>query len=529
MLFNSYIFLFAFLPVTLLGFYLIQNRGHHSSSIFWLVAASLFFYGWWNPAYLVLLVFSTIFNFIIGIQLGKNSDNASLNKIILIIGVVANLSVLGYFKYANFFIDNLNAVTNNNLILNEIILPLGISFFTFQQISYLVDAYYNETREHSFLHYCLFVTFFPQLIAGPIVHHKEMLPQFIRTTVNTLKSKNLSIGFTIFCLGLFKKVILADGISIYASPIFDAAEAGVAITFFEAWSGAFAYTFQLYFDFSGYSDMAIGLARMFGIRLPINFNSPYKATNISDFWKRWHITLSRLIRDYLWDPVSLSLTRFAINQEYGVIRIYILTVIIPIIFSFFWIGLWHGAGWNFIIFGFMHGFYIVFFNLWSKLKVNFLNFSIFENSKFSLLVGWSFTFICVVFGWVLFRAESLESAQIIIYAMLSFNDIVFPENIYMFKNWFSSEIFINGLYDSNFKAVVWILILLFISLAFPNTLQIMKKYRPAIESYRGEIVYYRKNFLLWRPKISWALFTAVILVLSILNVSGESEFLYFQF
>ena len=363
MLFNSYIFLFLFLPITLIGFHFIGRYTKANIAIAWLVGASLFFYGWWNPAYLILLLFSIIFNFSVGVFLSRNSKGNLAHKAILLFGIITNLSVLGYFKYANFFIDNLNSLAQTNILLNEIILPLGISFFTFQQITYLVDAYYQETKEYSFLYYCLFVTFFPQLIAGPIVHHKEMMPQFLKDTIYKLQTKNIAIGLTIFIIGLCKKVIIADGISVYSTPVFNAAEAGILLTFFEAWTGAIAYTFQLYFDFSAYSDMAIGVGLMFGIVLPLNFNSPYKARNITDFWRRWHITLSKLIRNYLWDPLSLTLTRFAITRGYGNLRIFILTIIFPILFSFFWIGLWHGAGWNFILFGFLHGFYIILLTL----------------------------------------------------------------------------------------------------------------------------------------------------------------------
>ena len=300
MLFNSYEFIFLFLPTVLLCFHLIGKQGYHRVAIAWLICVSLFFYGWWNPAYLLLILSSVLLNYSVGVLLIHNSGRNLLSKNILGIGVSVNLAILGYFKYANFFVDNLNALSDTNLILNEVILPLAISFFTFQQIAYLVDAYRGKIIEYNFLHYCLFVTFFPQLIAGPIVHHKEMLPQFANDAIYKLRSKSLAIGMTIFALGLFKKVVIADGISIYATPVFDAAEAGIILTFFEAWSGALAYTFQLYFDFSGYSDMAIGIARMFGIRLPLNFNSPYKATSIIDFWRRWHITLSRFLRDYLY-------------------------------------------------------------------------------------------------------------------------------------------------------------------------------------------------------------------------------------
>ena len=230
MLFNSYQFIFLFLPLTLLIFHTIGRRNYHKVAIAWLVGASLFFYGWWNPAYLGLILFSIIFNYGVGVILSGNDKN----KPILIFGVVINLVLLGYYKYVNFFVNTANNIFDSNIIFNTVILPLAISFFTFQQIAYLVDAYRGEVKEYNFLHYCLFVTFFPQLIAGPIVHHKEMMPQFARDIVYRIGAKNLAIGITIFAIGLFKKVVIADGISVYATPVFDAAEAGMVLTFFEA-------------------------------------------------------------------------------------------------------------------------------------------------------------------------------------------------------------------------------------------------------------------------------------------------------
>ena len=295
MLFNSDIFVFAFLPTVLLGFYALSRYAPSFLAKAWLVAASLFFYGWWNPAYLGLIVVSVFFNYGLGrVLMARPSE-----KPLLSLGVAANLALLAYFKYANFFVDNLNALTGTNYTLHHIVLPLAISFFTFQQIAYLVDTYRGEVQEKSILNYGLFVTFFPQLIAGPIVHHREVLPQFLQKLGQHATACNIGMGFAIFSIGLFKKVILADNVAVYATPIFNAADQGVALTLLESWGGLLAYAGQIYFDFSGYSDMAIGLGRLFGISLPLNFNSPYKATNIIDFWRRWHITLSRFLRGYL--------------------------------------------------------------------------------------------------------------------------------------------------------------------------------------------------------------------------------------
>ena len=538
MLFNSYIFLFLFLPITLIGFHFIGRYTKANIAIAWLVGASLFFYGWWNPAYLILLLFSIIFNFSVGVFLSRNSKGNLAHKAILLFGIITNLSVLGYFKYANFFIDNLNSLAQTNILLNEIILPLGISFFTFQQITYLVDAYYQETKEYSFLYYCLFVTFFPQLIAGPIVHHKEMMPQFLKDTIYKLQTKNIAIGLTIFIIGLCKKVIIADGISVYSTPVFNAAEAGILLTFFEAWTGAIAYTFQLYFDFSAYSDMAIGVGLMFGIVLPLNFNSPYKARNITDFWRRWHIPLSKLIRNYLWDPLSLTLTRFAITRGYGNLRIFILTIIFPILFSFFWIGLWHGAGWNFILFGFLHGFYIVLYHIWIKFKLNFLDFQLINNSKLSKSLGWLITFICVVFAWILFRANNLDSAINLYRGMLGLNGYVLPESYLIILNKFLG--FGNFLEANGFKFGVsgffggitqigLFFIVGFIAFIMPNTYQFMSNSLPKKLSKELDEVKINFKPLNWRPTYLFSLLLAAIFAFTVLSISKNSEFLYFQF
>jgi len=512
MLFNSYEFIFIFLPVVLIVFHLIGKRGHHRIAIAWLVGASLFFYGWWNPAYLGLMIFSILFNYSIGMSLSNSLSYKLSSKAILTIGVAVNLAVLGYYKYANFFIDNLNALSESNLILHNVILPLAISFFTFQQIAYLVDAYRRETKEYSFLRYCLFVTFFPQLIAGPIVHHKEMLPQFAKDIVYKLRSKHLAVGITIFALGLFKKVVLADGVSIYATPVFDAAEAGITVTFFEAWVGALAYTFQLYFDFSGYSDMAIGIARMFGIRLPINFNSPYKATSIIDFWRRWHITLSRFLRDYLYIPLG--------GSRNGKVRRYI-NLMVTMVLG----GLWHGAGWTFVLWGALHGFYLIINHGWRAI------FNRTNRTKFGSLSAWTITFMAVVISWVPFRAESIAGAKNILLSMFGINGIALPEyflnqlNVYYeFGNYLLSI----GVKFSDVelpKGFLFIFILFLISVIFPNTQNFMKGVcsKELSQQESGKI------HLRWKSSMFWLIFITLILIVSIYKMSKISEFLYFQF
>ncbi len=493
MLFNSHLFIFLFLPTTLLIFILLNNH-HYKISLVWLIAASLFFYAWWNPVYLMLLVASILGNYTLG-QFLNHYQNQSIAKLSLIFGLTANLALLAYYKYANFFVDNVNVLLGTGYDLEMILLPLAISFFTFQQIAYLVDSYRGETQQYSFLHYTLFVTFFPQLIAGPIVYHREMLPQFNRT--NTLfhhnHLENINVGLTLFVIGLFKKVVLADNIALFATPVFDAAEQGTALGFFEAWQGTLAYTLQLYFDFSGYSDMAVGLARLFGIVLPINFYSPYKASNIIAFWHRWHITLSRFLRDYLYIPLG--------GNRKGVPRRFF-----NLMFTMFLGGLWHGAGWTFVLWGLLHGLYLVINQLWQTMCQRL------GIDKMRHRFGWRFlatglTFIAISIAWVLFRAESLEGAIVIYQGLISFE---------------SAEISL-----LNLQAWIEIGLLLAIVWIMPNTYQIMIAFKPVLLTYQKMKI--QPTWLHWRPTRKWAATYGVMAALAILSLTRVSEFLYFQF
>lgn len=525
MLFNSYIFIFLFLPITLLGFHLIGSQGHHRVAGAWLVATSLFFYGWWNPAYLGLILGSMLFNYVVGVALssraGKGANTQA--KAILVAGIAANLGLLGYYKYANFFVDNLNALLGHNLVLDTIILPLGVSFFTFTQIAYLVDAHRGLVHEYSFLHYSLFVTFFPHLIAGPVLHHKEMMPQFAQSTLYRLKAEHLAVGLTIFALGLFKKVVLADGVAVYATPVFNAAEAGTALTFFEAWGGALAYTFQLYFDFSGYSDMAIGLARMFGVRFPLNFNSPYKATSIIDFWRLWHITLSRFLRDYLYIPLGGSrkgearrLTNLLITMLLG--------------------GLWHGAGWTFVLWGGLHGCYLVVNHIWRKWRASRGHI---HGTPFGQFFAWLLTMLAVIVAWVPFRAEGMAATQTMLGAMFGLNGISLPSSLegrlgalqpwLEFFGVFFDGMFSNGLANWQGTGIYWIISLSLISFLLPNCQQVMLRYRPAFVTYKGEIQRLKYRWLEWRPTPLRAFLGGLLFYIAFIHLTRISEFLYFQF
>ncbi|GJL51091.1 MAG: alginate O-acetylation protein [Nitrospirales bacterium] len=519
MLFNSYIFIFLFLPITVITFYLLGGHGQNRLALAWLVAASLFFYGWWNPAYLFIIIGSIIMNYSIGKTLSRQQGH-NPSMLLLGTGITLNLTLIGYFKYANFFLENMNVTLGSHYSLDHIILPLGISFFTFQQIAYLVDAYRGETTNNSFLQYCLFVTFFPQLIAGPIVHHKEILPQFAQRAIFTFNPENLSVGLTIFTLGLFKKVILADTLAGYASPVFSAAEQGVTLTFFEAWGGSLAYTFQLYFDFSGYSDMAIGLGRMLGIRLPLNFNSPYKSVNIIDFWRRWHITLSRFLRDYLYFPLGGN--RQGTLCQY---RNLFITMLLG--------GLWHGAGWTFIFWGALHGLFLASNHAWHQVYHRYAFARVIKPSRIGKICAQTFTFLMIVIAWVVFRAESLETAVSLWQSMAGIHGISLPQllghAIDGYEIWVPAQwIVFDGMFPHNtapwaFRGTLTLLIAGGIVWLTPNVAQILHHYNPVIHHDPPS------TRIAWHGSPTWAAGIGLLFGLSVLGLGTATEFLYFQF
>ncbi len=509
MLFNSYIFIFAFLPVTLLVFFLLGHAGRLQVASAWLVLMSLVFYGWWNPVYLGLIGASMVFNYQVGVALGRRTGGSAPARRLLALGVGADLLLLAYYKYANFFVDNWNALGGAPIGLGEIVLPLGISFFTFTQIAYLVDAYRCEAREYNPLHYALFVTYFPHLIAGPILHHSEMMPQFDKSSIYRFNVEHFTAGCVYFLMGLFKKVVIADSISAFASPVFGAAAAGGTLSAADAWGGALAYTFQLYFDFSGYSDMAVGLAMMMGVRLPLNFNSPYKATNISDFWRRWHMTLSRFLRDYLY--IALGGNRRGAGRRY--VNLF-LTMLLG--------GLWHGAGWTFVIWGALHGLYLIVNHAWQALTRGRVEGSIAARSAGRLL-----TFLAVVVGWVFFRAEDVPSALRILAAMMHGNWQLSP---FMTDALGAADIArwleLIGIRPTPLMLLVAMeLGLLAVVMGLPNTQQLMSREYAGLEP--GPVV--EPSRLRWGRDRVWASVMTVAATWALLELSGVSEFLYFQF
>ena len=431
MLFNSYFFIAIFLPLTLVSYYFIvpllnlKNITKIQCRLFVLLIASLIFYGYWNPKYLFLIGGSILFNFFLGLKIHSLTPSVS-KKFLLFLGVFFNLSLLAYFKYANFFVDNLEIFLNTSIEWQEIVLPIAISFFTFQQIAYIVDVYNNKTNEYKLLNYSVFVSFFPQLIAGPIIYHNEVKSQYANLHLRKKIYNNISLGICIFVLGLFKKVVIADTLSNFSDPIFLANAEGENLVFIEAWIGILSYTFQLYFDFSGYSDMAVGLAKLFGINFPFNFNSPFKARNIIDFWKRWHITLSRFINDYLFTNIAIRFLRFSMKKNLTNLH-FLLSIVLPVIITFSLSGLWHGASWNFLLWGTLHGFYIIICYFWGMICKN-VKIGLSKNNiyrLFSILL----TFICVTLSFVPFRSKNIESSISFYHSLIPTKDISLPNEL----------------------------------------------------------------------------------------------------
>jgi D-alanyl-lipoteichoic acid acyltransferase DltB (MBOAT superfamily) len=397
MIFSSTEFIFIFLPVVFFGYFLFNYYRKTIAGKAWLVAVSLFFYAYWNVIYLPLLLASITFNYVVGrLILPSGVPLPISRRSALTVGIIINLLLLGYFKYSNFFLENIDFVFNTKHAFPRILLPLGVSFFTFTQIAFLVDSYKGKASDYDVLNYSLFVTFFPHLIAGPILHHQEMMVQFRSDKNLALKYSNIASGFFIFSIGFFKKIVLADTFAIWSNKGFDGAS---SLDFFSAWGASLSYTFQIYFDFSGYCDMAIGASLLFNIWLPINFNSPYKALNIQDFWRRWHITLSRFLRDYVYIPLGGNLC--------SIPRVYFNVVV-----TFLLGGLWHGASWMFVIWGAMHGAALVIHRIWHRLGL-----------RMPGVFAWLITFVFVNITWVFFRAKSISDALRILYGMADFSSI----------------------------------------------------------------------------------------------------------
>ena len=481
MLFNSEIFLYLFLPSCLVLFYIIKGSRYRLETLI-LSFFSLLFYAWDDPKWLILLLTSIVSNYFFAQKIYKNN-----RRYILIIGIIFNISLIAWFKY-RYFIANTFLESN---LENNLFIPLAISFFTFQQIAFLVDIHDKSTRPLKFLDHLFFISFFPQLIAGPIVLAKDIVPQ-----INKMKDKkkinSFILGFFIFFVGLFKKVFLADNLAPYVNIGFN--NIYNALTFIEAWATVSMFALQLYFDFSGYSDMAVGLGLLFGLRLPLNFNMPYKSKSIIDFWKRWHITLTKFFTFYLYSPFSLYMNRIFSNNLFFLL-------IIPFLVTFILSGLWHGSDWKFVFFGIVNGVGLIINHLWK----------IYKMPKLPYIIGWLLTMITILVSFVFFRANTTQEA---IYLL----SIMFNPNIFFMPHWLEHYININSLkvvylplFSAGAFTVKYFIVFLFsfiLAIKIPNVSSI--------------------DFKL---KYNWyeAFLLSILILLSIINLNKEVSFIYFQF
>lgn len=482
MLFNSYPFLLGYLPIVLIGFFALCRRHLVQAAKAWLLLASLFFYGYWDVRFLPLLMGSIFFNYNCGKQIFR-SAGTSASRFFLFLGIIANLLLLFYFKYYNFFMSNF---VGEALTFAEIILPLGISFFTFTQIAYLVDVSRQKADRCNLVSYGLFVTVFPHLIAGPILHHKQMLKQFDDLRMYVLQWPNIAQGIFLFILGLSKKVLIADTLSEYVKPIFDTHL--TTVPFIQAWFGALSYTLQLYFDFSGYSDMAVGLGLLFNLNLPINFNSPYQANSMIDFWRRWHMTLSLFLKDYLY--ISLGGNR---KGKFNHLRNLLLTMILG--------GLWHGAGWTFVVWGIAHGIFLIINHVWRDLNIPIPNF-----------MAKILTLFAVIVAWVIFRSPDISTAVKILEGMFGFNGIGLPEKYEASLGFLK---YIGIFFGNDLKINVRISELFIVTFLFVGVLFVPNSQ------------YWQQRFI-HSPK-KWAVACAGLFVASLLCMDDMAEFLYYQF
>jgi alginate O-acetyltransferase complex protein AlgI len=524
MLFNSYEFIFAFLPVAVAVFFVI-GRVSREWALRWLIAASLFFYGWWRPLNVLIIAPSVMINFVLARLLQRlcKEGSRSTAQAVLLVGIAFNVAFLGYFKYSNFLVGAINDAFGTQMIMARIILPLGISFITFQKIAFLIDVHAGRIESFTLQDYCLFVLFFPQLIAGPIVHYREMMPQFHRVSCRFDKD-NVSVGLTLFAFGLFKKVFLADSIAALVTPIYQHATSGASVAMLPAWIAAVGFTLQIYFDFSGYTDMALGIARFFGVRLPPNFNSPLRATSIIDFWLRWHMTLTRFLTAYIYNPLALWLTRrraargrsgFWPNKGPGASGAFIELLMLPILLTMLVSGIWHGAGYTFILWGVLHGLFLTVNHAWRQLGRSLWR----DKSRYERFMqpaGFIITFVCVAASMVIFRSANLKTAAALLQGMVGVHGIGL-------SGLRSSDIGLKGI-------AFWIAAPAFIAFACPNTLQILSRYEPALgwkpTPREGATV---RTRILWGPSLAWAAAVSMVTAIGILNLGGNSEFLYWQF
>ncbi len=534
MLFNSYVFLFLFLPLALAGFYLAGRFGRRPAAL-WLVAMSLVFYAWWNVAFVVLLLISIAGNFACARLIGALSPRPKLQAAGLAAGIAANLAALIYYKYFAALLAFADRLAVVHLAVPDIVLPLGISFFTFTQIGYLVDVRQGTAKERGLLNYVLFVTFFPHLIAGPILHHGEIMPQFGDAATYRPNGSNFAAGLSLFVIGLAKKCLLADPLSAAVGAGF-AAAAGSPL--FAAWNTALAYSLQLYFDFSGYSDMAIGIARMFNVQFPLNFNSPYKATSIIDFWQRWHITLTRYLTLYVYTPVAMAISRRRAVRGLGITRAaqatpggFVAMVAFPVSVTMLLAGAWHGAGSQFLVFGALHAVFLTVNHAWRLFRPRRGR----APGRRALLGGFVLTFLCALLARIFFRAPSVPAALGLLAGMAGLHGsegLPLPGAALAPLGAAGRALLAHGIVTPApavaaagvWMQGIWLAVLYAAVFGLPNSQQIMARAWPQLGVRRAG-----PAWLDWRPTPGWGIALGAVAAVSLLAVGGTAEFLYFQF
>ncbi len=536
MLFNSYAFIFGFLPVALAGFYGL-GRMRRAWAILWLIAVSIGFYAWWRPLNVLLIAPSILINYALARVLQQYGDSRpGISRAALLGGIGFNVVFLGYFKYLTFLEGTVNDVFSAHLVLTHVILPLGISFITFQKIAFLIDVQAGRIKEFTLRDYVLFVLFFPQLVAGPIVHYREMMPQFHAASAR-FDAGDAAVGLSLFSFGLFKKVVFADTIALYVTPVYAAAASGRPPGLFDAWLAALGFTLQVYFDFSGYTDMALGLARFFGVRLPMNFNSPLKARNIIDFWLRWHITLTRFLTAYIYNPLSLALTRRRVARGRPVLgrqaslSAFVTLLLFPTVLTMFISGLWHGAGYTFILWGLLHGVYLSVNHAW-RLARQHLFPQLNAYARAARPFGWALTFVAVVVSMALFRAPSVAAAVTLWRGMAGGFGADMPNAVLLHLGGLTAWLRAAGITGSlaSGSAFVhgwlWIAAALALALLAPNTLEILAPYAPAlgVKPRAGAA-----PWLSWRPSAGWAIALALVAAIGSLSLGQLSTVIYWQF
>ena len=503
MFFTSYNFILGFLPITFIGFVLAHRLGGWNWAINFLGAASLAFYGLFGVQLLGILLASITFNYTVGRMIARIRDKPYLSQRALLLSIALNLCMLGYLKYSNFFIDIVNQVSGTGFAHQDLLLPIGVSFFTFIQIGYLIDAHNGQLIRHDFGRYIVFSAFFPCVTAGPLVLQREMMEQMENPKLNAFDLRRLIVGLTMFGMGLFKKVVLADSIAPYANQVFDGAANGVDVGAIISWVGSLCYALQLYFDFSGYSDMAIGLGTIFAIRLPLNFDSPFKATNISDFWRRWHMTMTRFFTNYIYSGLAMNGMRRSAKWRAGALGRFALVAAMPSIVTFMVAGVWHGSGWTYLIYGVLHGIAIATFLAWRE----------FSGIKLPAIVGWAITMATVVSGLVMFRSQDVTTATTILANMWGMGS---PE--------FAAPM--QGLDVAS--AVSMIILLGAVTQLLPNTQQILHHDWPTSD-VKPSTTELDAGLLAWRPSFGPALVTAAIYTVALTSIGAGSNFLYYKF